>query len=269
MSFYNTTCCLRRIGNKNKIADRIISEFPVDFTHLISLFYGSGSLENRLIGKVRQITANDFDNEVYNLYQVMTTRYAELEDAIEMMPYHESLFKELKNTDYRDNPVMKAARFLVLSNWSYLGTNDMLRFKCGNNSKRLTLRNLKANYKTIMNCNIQFMCCDFRQVLDKIGFYGDRPNKQQSFIYADPPYFATSNTYNTPKWIEADFDDLLSVCCESECRFAISEFDNPVIKQKAIDRGLNVLHIRERQSLKNRNTEILITNYQRQDLWSS
>jgi DNA adenine methylase len=46
------------------------------------------------------------------------------------------------------------------------------------------------------------------------------------------------------------------------CKFAISEFDNEFILQQAKERNLNVHIIGERQNLKNRRTEILITNYQ-------
>ena len=50
MSFYNHQSALRRPGNKNKIADKIIGYFPTYFDCLISLFYGTGSLENRFVG---------------------------------------------------------------------------------------------------------------------------------------------------------------------------------------------------------------------------
>ena len=42
----------------------------------------------------------------------------------------------------------------------------------------------------------------------------------------------------------------------------MSEFDNEFILNQAKERGLNVIIIGERQNLKNRRTEILVTNYQ-------
>ena len=41
----------------------------------------------------------------------------------------------------------------------------------------------------------------------------------------------------------------------------MSEFDNPFIINQAKERGLNIINIGERRNLKNRRTEILITNY--------
>jgi len=48
----------------------------------------------------------------------------------------------------------------------------------------------------------------------------------------------------------------------SGCKYAVSEFDNPTVIQMAKDRGLQVHIIGERQNMKNRRTEILITNYE-------
>lgn len=42
----------------------------------------------------------------------------------------------------------------------------------------------------------------------------------------------------------------------------MSEFNHPFILDQAKERGLNVNIIGERQNLKNRRIEILITNYQ-------
>jgi DNA adenine methylase len=44
--------------------------------------------------------------------------------------------------------------------------------------------------------------------------------------------------------------------------FAMSEFDNDFILNQAKERGLNVITIGERNNIKNRRTEILITNYE-------
>lgn len=42
----------------------------------------------------------------------------------------------------------------------------------------------------------------------------------------------------------------------------MSEFDHPFILEQAKQRNLNVIVIGERQNLKNRRTEILVTNYE-------
>ena len=46
----------------------------------------------------------------------------------------------------------------------------------------------------------------------------------------------------------------------------MSEFDHPFILKQAKERNLNVIEIGERQNLKNRRTEILVTNYKTNQL---
>jgi len=51
---------------------------------------------------------------------------------------------------------------------------------------------------------------------------------------------------------------------ETGCKFAMSEFDNEFILNQAKERNLNIIFIGERHNLKNKRTEILITNYQKE-----
>ena len=56
------------------------------------------------------------------------------------------------------------------------------------------------------------------------------------------------------------FDSLES----KKCKWAMSEFDNEFVLNEAKKRNLNVIVIGERHNLKNKRTEILITNYEKQ-----
>ena len=73
----------------------------------------------------------------------------------------------------------------------------------------------------------------------------------------------TDDNYET-SFKEQDSEDLFNLLMQSKCRFAVSEFDHPFILEQAKKNGLNTLIIGERQNLKNRRTEILITNYEQQ-----
>ena len=61
---------------------------------------------------------------------------------------------------------------------------------------------------------------------------------------------------------ENDSNDLFDCLEETGCKFAMSEFDHPFILKQAELRGLNIIYIGERQNLKNRRVEVLITNYE-------
>jgi DNA adenine methylase len=178
------------------------------------------------------------------------------------MPYHQALLDELKSKKIAD-PIQRAAVFVYLSNFSFMGKNGTLQFSCQKNKER-TLTNLTKYYKLLVNnivTTVQFLNCDFKKVLTTISFR-NITDQMKSFIYADPPYLATTTNYNTPSWAQKDVDDLFVVLTESGIKFAMSEFDNPYILKKAKEYNLNIIEIGERRNLRNRNTEILITNYQ-------
>jgi hypothetical protein len=55
--------------------------------------------------------------------------------------------------------------------------------------------------------------------------------------------------------------DLLDVLQASQIKFAVSEYLTDLTRSEAEKRGLNVYLIKEVQSIKSRNVEVLITNY--------
>ena len=119
---------------------------------------------------------------------------------------------------------------------------------------------IENTFKILYDCN--FTNFDFRKFLTKLGFQKDgRNDEDKTFIYADPPYIGTNDNYSH-SFTEQDSIDLFNCLQATGCKFAMSEFDNKFILQQAKERNLNVHIIGERQNLKNRRTEILITNYQ-------
>lgn len=109
---------------------------------------------------------------------------------------------------------------------------------------------------------VHFNNCDCKKFIKDISFQKDgRNDEEKAFIYCDPPYLNTSDNYSD-SFTETDSIDLFNCLQKTECKFAYSEFDNPFILQQAKERNLNVIIIGERQNLKNRRTEILVTNYE-------
>lgn len=77
-----------------------------------------------------------------------------------------------------------------------------------------------------------------------------------------PPYLEAGNNYSN-SFTEQDSIDLFDCLQATGCKFAMSEFDNEFILNQAKERGLNVIIIGERRNMKNRRTEILVTNYKK------
>jgi len=104
---------------------------------------------------------------------------------------------------------------------------------------------------------------DFEKFINKISFRGRENDKQNSFIYCDPPYLGTTDNYSN-SFTENDSLRLFNCLQNAGCKFAISEFDNDFVLSQAKERGLNIIYIGERKNIGNRRTEILITNYEKQ-----
>jgi len=249
------TMILNRLGNKTRIAQDIIQHFPKHRT-FIDMFFGAGGIFfNKPLADYN--FCNDIDDNVFNLYTVLQKQKYELIEAIELMPITESLMKYWNN-NIEDEPIQKAVRFLMLSNFGYMGKPETLCFgQSYGNQKKSTLSKIQQTFDRIKFS--QFMCTDFRKVLGKVQF---RDNENEAFIYADPPYINQTHTYKEG-FTESDTIDLFQLLVGTGVKFAISEFDNDFVMGLANDYKLNIITIGERQNMKNRRTEILVTNYRK------
>lgn len=244
---------LNRLGNKKRIAKDVIKYFPAH-DMFIDMFFGAGGIFfNKPMAKYN--ICNDLDDDVFNLYRVVREQKTELVAAFELMPISESLMKYWRS-HLETDPIKKAVRFLMLSNFGYMGKPGTLLLG-KKNSKQIILNRVDQTFERIKFC--QFICGDFRNVLGKIEFK-DRTYNDRTFIYADPPYLNTTNNYKQG-FTEKDTIDLFELLIKSGIKFAISEFDNEFVTGLANDYNLNIIIIGDRLNMKNRRTEILVTNY--------
>lgn len=253
---------LTRLGNKRRMANKLYGLFPQHKIRIITFFGAGGDYFG--MPKPKHCIANDLDSNVFNLFQVVSNQKEQLIEAFIKMPIHNDLFKYWKK-NIEVEPVKKAIRFLFLSNFSYMGKMDTLAFKSRDETKDVFIKGIERTFETIKN--VKFNNCDFRKFLNDISFvdidYGKPSGERKStFIYNDPPYLGTTDTYyDSEKWCNKDVCDLMDINISLNCKFAISEFDNDFVIQEAKRRNLNIINIGERQNMKNRRTEILITNY--------
>lgn len=248
---------LRRLGNKKKIAKEIQKHFPPHKIY-IEPFFGAGGMFFQK-PKAKYNIVNDLDSDVFNLFQVVMNQKEELEKAFYLMPIHADLLKYWKKNKETD-PIKKALRFLFLSNLQEPYSGNIHR-KMYDNSKSIIYINIDKTFQELQN--VRFENKDFELFLKHLYWNPERPReKENSFIYCDSPYISTSNNYSTDSFTETDHIRLHEALERTGCKYAISEFDNPFVVAEAKKRGLNIIIIGERQNLKNRRTEILITNYQ-------
>lgn len=242
---------LRRMGNKTKLADNIVKEFP-DHSIYIELFFGAGGLFFNK-SKAKYNIVNDLDGDVFNLFNVVLHQRKEFDELFRKMPIHIDLLEHWKK-EKETEPIAKALRFLFLSNLTFMGAGQTIKFGT-ENPKNSVYNNIDKTIELLHD--VQFLNNDFRDVLPKIQLR----EKSKVFIYCDPPYLGTNDNYSD-SFCEKDSFDLFEVLTSSDCRFAMSEFAHHFILKEAKKRNLNIITIGERQNLKKRDTEILITNYE-------
>jgi DNA adenine methylase len=254
------TYLIRRRGSKSKLLTKLQEHFPIKFNMFIDMFFGGGSVSYFVAKNYKntKIIANDNDNEIANLYYQLKNNKEALLNELELIPYHNKILQDFRN-NYPKTELMQAVRYVYLNSFSYLGSGETLRFDT-NNSRQMILSKMQEFFKFINR--IQFNNTDFREVIKNInisksGYVIDTP-----FIYADPPYLGTSDSnYQSKKWSEQDALELLNILKNSSYNFMVSEFDNDFYKDYAKQNNLNYITIGERLNIKNRNTEIIVTNY--------
>ena len=232
--------------------NKIEKHFPFHVTY-IELFFGAGGFFFDKT-KAKYNIVNDNDSEVYNVFRVCQDSPKELYEFIYNMPMAEDLWFHWKANKETD-PIKKAARFLFLSNFGFMGKPNTMRMN-NKNAKRDLLNGIKTTNDLLWD--VDFMNTDFRNVLKKIPFKDN--DKPRTFIYADPPYTETTDTYEG-NWTKQDTFDLFKMLSESGIKFAISEFDHPFVLDLAKEYNLHSIAIGERMNLKDRRMEMLYTNY--------
>ena len=252
---------LRRLGNKKKIAKKIQAYFPRHKIYIEPFFGSGGMFFNK--PKAKYNIVNDLDSDVFNLFQVVMNQKEELEKAFYMMPIHSDLLEYWKKNEETE-PIKKALRFLFLSNLTYLGKMDTLRYGLRTNDKEHFFKTINKTFNKLEN--VKLNNCDFRNffkslVYCDIDFGKPSGERKDTFIYCDPPYLQTTDTYSN-SFTESDSLELFETLQQTGCKWAMSEFNHPFILDQAKQRGLNVIEIGERQNLKNRRLEILVTNYE-------
>jgi len=249
---------LRRLGNKKKIAKEIQKYFPEHKIYIEPFFGAGGMFFNK--PKAKYNIVNDLDSDVFNLFQVVMNQKEELEKAFYMMPIHSDLlnyWKQNKETD----PIKKALRFLFLSNFGAYGQQRGLYYSAQHH-KEIFFKKIDKTFYILKN--VEFANFTFSKFL-KCFFLKNKNEINNTFIYSDPPYLQTTDNYKN-SFKESDSFELFEALQKTGCKFAYSEFNHPFIIQQAKERNLNVHIIGERQNLKNRRTEILVTNYENTQL---
>ena len=249
---------ISRAGNKTRLAGQIVALMPPHKIYVEPFFGAGGMFFNKPLAKHNFV--NDLDNEIMNFWQVMRERPQELIAELEALPLHQSIFEHYKSFIPKD-PVERALRLLFLSNSSYMGVKDTFHIY-GGNMKAVFLKSFEEKKKKLF-ANTVFACKPYKDFFLSIHLRSpEREIPQDMFIYCDPPYCDKNQPYNAPQWGLDDLEGLLDFLIGYGAKFACSEYSTKEVVDIAESKGLQVHYLGELQTMKNRQTEILITNYQ-------
>ena len=260
---------LRRLGNKSKIAKELYLHFPKHKIRYLPFFGGGGDFFN--MPQAEYTIANDKDEDVFNLFQVVKNNFDEFLFLFEVTPMSEQLFYYwCENQEVE--PVRKALRFLFLSSFSYLGKNGTFMLIHSNCTYKQKLQKLIKECAKYLN-KVMFRNKDFRDFFKDIYYTEAHIPMRKRFAYLDAPYVGTTNNYKEG-FTKNDAIDLIETVEAINIKYAYSEFETDFTKELAKSYNLNIYRIRERRTLGNENTEIIMTNYKspavkNNDLFSS
>lgn len=279
-----------RVGNKSSILNILYAVFPLQYGRFVDVFGGSGSV---LLGK-EQIDSfevyNDYDRNLVNLFHCMKERtmatireigFCNLnsrEDFNSVKKFFE--FEEFKDDFYReellltelmfpppeanelneirtritkDYDVRRATMFLKLLRYSY--SSGCKSFA----SQPFDIRKLFELIKQLENrmANVVVENQDFETLIKHY-------DRQDTFFYADPPYFSTEDMYAVGfNW--SDHVRLKDTLSKIQGKFLLSYNDCPEIRE--LYKGFSMLDFSRTHSMAQRYEagkefkELLISNY--------
>ena len=290
---------LNYTGGKFKLLSQIVPFFPDNIETFVDLFAGGCNVAINC--NASKIIANDINNQTIELYKYMQNKTTfeiineidsliqkynlsqsslygynkyNTDSSIGLASYNKKAYLKLRQ-DYNNNPTpIKFYTLIIFAFNNQIRFNKEGKFNLPVNKRDFTAnmrRNLELFINRIKNIDIEFISKDFRAVTI--------PNN--SFVYIDPPYLATTASYNeNGGWNEELELELLNYLDELNQRginFALSNvleskgIKNQLLIDWCYKRGYKINYLNYSYSncnyqTKNRDKsstiEVLITNYE-------
>ncbi|MFV0563210.1 DNA adenine methylase [Malaciobacter mytili] len=289
---------LNYTGGKFKLLNQIVPFFPKKIDTFVDLF--SGGCNVAINSNANKIIANDINKEVIELYEYFKNNSikkikTEISNLIKRYNLSESskFGYEKYNTNSREglasynkenylrlredynsnpNPIMFYTLVIFAFN-NQIRFNKNGKFNLPVNKRDFTSnmqKNLELFVNRLKNLDIEFKSTDFR----KLSIFND------SFVYLDPPYLATTASYNeNGGWnekLEEELLDYLDSLTSRGIKFALSNVleskgnKNQLLidwcksknyKVNYLNHSYSNCNYQTKNRDKNSTIEVLITNY--------
>lgn len=253
---------INRKGSKKYILKYIYPYIPAH-RYYIEPFFGTGAFFFNK-EKAKYNTVNDFDGEVFNLFFVIKEKKDDFLKKFLSVPMDRKIIMYWQKNKEKED-VWRAVRFCYLN--KYTRHEGLIKISCNNISKYIT-DNITQTVDFIFSIlrDVTILNFDFRKFLTTIHFKNET-NYPHTFIYADPPYFDTTQEYNTPAFTLQDTTELFDILhfySKKGAKIMISELFKNEIIELCNKYNFNIKIIKEKRicDTKNRQSEVIITNYE-------
>ena len=196
---------LRYPGGKSRavkiLYDILIREYGGERKTLISPFFGGGSFELAMHSKGYKIITNDLFSPLYFFWNCLKRRPQDLIDAIKKVkrPISKDYFIQMrKRINECTDELESATIFFVVNRCSFSGATFCGGFSREASEKRFTDSSIKR-LETVDLANVDFSNLDFSPFLER------HPERSDSVMYLDPPYYIDSYIYGKNGDLHEDF----------------------------------------------------------------
>jgi len=194
---------LRYPGGKTravKILKKYVQEYFPGRTVIMSPFFGGGSFEIAMKEEGFRIFANDLFGPLFTFWTVLKDRAAALAQRVSShMPVSKEKFADFRKNIMNLSQDDQAAAYYIINRCSFSGATF-----CGGYSAQAASGRLnESSLRTLQSANldgIEFSnmdCCEFLRA---------HPEKADTLVYADPPYYIKTYIYGKDGDMHESFD---------------------------------------------------------------
>jgi DNA adenine methylase len=222
---------LRYPGGKTRAVKILDKYIPPNTNTLLSPFLGGGSFEIAMHDRGLTVHANDLFTPLATFWNVAKHRQRDLVTRVRAyMPVSKEAFLDLRSRirTFTDD-VEIAAAYFVINRCSFSGATFCGGFSAEAAEKRLTESSLMA----LATLDIHRM--DVSN-MDYAAFLDAHPDKDGTFIYADPPYYIPTYIYGRDGDMHEGFDHrAFAIKIKQRKNWVLSYNDCPLIREMYAD----------------------------------
>lgn len=245
---------IKWVGGKRLLRKQILQEFPTDFFYYVEIFGGAAWM---LFAKDRHAEMevyNDINRDLVNLFRCVKYHGTALQEELKWYLISREMFEAAADTYRNENltDIQRAARFFILIKCSFGGR--MQNFSAGSTSFASTIRDMER-----FQDRLKYTVIEQKDFEALIKLY----NKENTFFYADPPYYQVEQYYQTD-FSEQDHLRLHEALQSVKGRFVLTYNDCPFIRELYREYRMIPLERQSNMTAKNTKTsyrEILIKNF--------